>query len=120
MVGLCVAMAPGLYAKENKMPKILQKMAQESLGEDFRIVFEFVKVATICGGEGNVYIGQVEMNMPRSYWANTEEMDILKRKIVVQDNWIKLEKYYYIFASDLNDPKRSPHLRLSDPGYCME
>lgn len=87
--------------------KKLESLAIHQINEDFRIIFHEEKDARICGGQGDAYIGQVQMNV---YSRDPNKM-------AVSDRWIDIDRRYSIFKRELNEPK--PQLFDSDH-QCME
>ena len=86
----------------------LKALSTVQLAQDFRMVFHEVKNANICGGQGDAYIGQVQVNQySRGYDAKGPK---------VSDNWVNIDRKYTIFKRELNEPNP----RLFDPQHCME
>ena len=87
----------------------LKRIALSQISQDFRIVFHEEKDVHICGGQGDAYIGQVQMNIySRGYDANGSK---------VSDNWVDIDRRYSIFKREFSEP----HPRLFDSDHqCME
>jgi hypothetical protein len=87
----------------------LARLASERLGRDFRIRFTLRKDARLCGGEGDAYVGRVQVNRyRRGYTASGQAK--------VTDRWVEIDKTYYVFVEDLDGPRP----QLSDADQCME
>ncbi|MGK6317735.1 hypothetical protein [Neorhizobium sp. DT-125] len=95
-------------AAENADPRLAQ-LAERQLGKDFRIVFRLEKNASICGGTGDAYIGDVEVNRPRREAA-------ADGGVKLADNWMPVGKSYSIFAEELS----SGQAALMDADNCLE
>ena len=67
------------------------------------------KNATICGGTGGAYIGDVEVNRPRREAA-------ADGGVTLADNWMPIGKSYSIFAGQLS----SGQAALMDSDNCLE
>lgn len=109
---LCITLASNAQAgtiSQKKIDAQLATLANEKLGKDFRVVFKMKKNAHICGGEGDAYIGQVEMNKYQRGYTEQGQSDI-------KDHWVKLDKHYTIFTQELNQPNP----QLFDSDQCME
>src|SRR5262249_31794531 len=106
------AMTFGSYSYGAGVPsadaKKLESLASRQIGEDFRIVFHEKKDARICGGEGDAYIGQVQV---REYSHDPH------KKMGVSSLWLDIDKHYSIFKRELDEPNP----RLFDFEHqCME
>lgn len=106
---LVVGASPALAAGAPRVPAKLANLARTTIGKDFRIQWHFEKNAEICGGDGDAWIGQVEMNTYRRAIGGD-------RNPTVVDNWVKLEKHYSIFVKELSEPNP----RLFDHDNCLE
>jgi hypothetical protein len=107
-VAVGVLIASGTAAAAGT-PARLDALARATLGKDFRIRFHLEKNARICGGEGDAYVGQVEMNKYQRA-IGSDGAPTLK------DRWVKVDKEYSIFVRDLAEP----HPQLFDNDACME
>jgi hypothetical protein len=106
----CLALAPGTSAAGvMRDPTRLSIIAHQTLGKDFRITFHFEKNAQICGGEGDAYIGQVEMNKPQRTMGSDGSP-------ALKDHWVKVDKSYSIFVRELSEPNP----QLFDDDACLE
>ncbi len=90
-------------------PTRLSILARTTVGKDFRLQFHLEKNAQICGGEGDAYVGQVEMNKPERAVGSDGH-------VVLKDHWVKVDKSYSIFVSDL----LGPNPQLFDNDNCLE
>jgi hypothetical protein len=90
-------------------PTRLSILAHTSLGKDFRITFHLEKNVQICGGEGDAYVGQVEMNKPERAMGDDGH-------VTLKDHWVKVDKSYSIFVSELSEPNP----QLFDNNACLE
>ena len=105
----CVSIATASQAASPRLPMRLSTLAHATLNKDFRIQWHLEKNAQICGGEGDAWIGQVEMNTYRRAIGGD-------RNPTVVNNWVKLEKYYSIFVRELSEPNP----KLFDHDNCLE
>lgn len=106
LVLCCLLLASASQARE---PARLSALGRATLGKDFRIVWHFEKNAEICGGDGDAWVGQVEMNTYRRAIGGD-------RHPTVHDDWVKLDKWYSIFVKELSEPNP----RLFDHDNCLE
>jgi hypothetical protein len=111
-LALCIALAPTVATAaplaKNTQTK-LDAVARTTLTQDFRLVFHLEKNAQICGGEGDAYVADVEMNKPeRALETNGQP--------TLKDHWVKVGKRYSISARELNEPNAT----LFDDGNCLE
>ena len=95
-------------AAESADPR-LEQLAERQLGKDFRIVFRLEKNASICGGTGDAYIGDVQVNRPRREAAANGGAKLT-------DNWMPVGKSYSIFAAELGSGQEA----LMDADNCLE
>lgn len=94
-------------AAESADPRLAQ-LAERQLGKDFRIVFRLEKNASICGGTGDAYIGDVEVNRPHREVA-------ADGSVKLADNWMPIGKTYSIFAEELGFGQAA----LMDADNCL-
>lgn len=89
--------------------KKLASLATVQISQDFRIVFHEEKDARICGGQGDAYVGQVQMNVySRGYKQGMSK---------ISDRWINVDRRYSIFKRELSEP----NAKLFDSEHqCME
>ena len=87
----------------------LAGLASRQVGRDVRIRFAFQRNARLCGGEGDAYVGHLQVNRFRRGYDASGRPTVL-------DSWVDLDKTYYIFVDDL----RGPDPKLSDADQCME
>ncbi|WP_416799041.1 hypothetical protein [Ciceribacter azotifigens] len=95
-------------AADGAEPRLAQ-LAERQLNKDFRIVFRLEKNASICGGTGDAYIGDVEVNRPRREAA-------ADGGVTITDNWMPVGKTYSIFLDELG----SRQAALMDADNCLE
>ena len=89
--------------------KKLEALATAQISRDFRIVFHEEKDAKIWGGDGDAYVGQVQMNVySRGYDEGGPK---------ITDHWININRQYEIFKNELKDP--NPRL-FDNEHQCME
>ncbi|MDZ4661653.1 MAG: hypothetical protein SGJ18_08540 [Pseudomonadota bacterium] len=89
--------------------KQLDSLGSKVIAKDFRIVFSEKKNVKICGGEGDAYLGQVQVNKySRGYDS--------KGTSNISDQWANVDKMYVLYKSKLSDPKA----KLFDVDQCME
>src|SRR4249919_3327258 len=88
----CLALAPTAWAAGiMRDPTRLSILARATLGKDFRLQFHLEKNARICGGEGDAWVGQVEMNKPQRAMGSDGH-------VTLKDHWVKVDKFYSIFV----------------------
>ena len=83
-----------LVATAGKIPKSdlskLNRLMAEKLASDIRVVFSEKKNARICGGEGDAYWGQVQVNkFSRGYDSGGNPK--------ISDRWEDVDKVYTIY-----------------------
>lgn len=105
----CLSLAAAAQAAAPRVPAKLAAPSSATLNKDFRITWHLEKNAQICGGEGDAWVGQVEMNTYRRDIGGD-------RNPTVVNNWLKIEKYYSIFVHELSEP----HPKLFDHDNCLE
>ena len=87
----------------------LAQLGATALAQDFRVVFHLERDATICGGTGDYFVGQVEMN-------NRERFLDQDGRVQLRDNWVKVDKSYAVSATELN----APYFPLIGSDSCLE
>jgi len=109
-LGLIFALGPSLASDLPKGDQArLAALARKTIGADFRLAFHLEKNAQICGGEGDAYVADVEMNKPQRFVNAKGEADL-------KDHWVKVDKSYSIFVRDLI----APNAQLFDNDNCLE
>jgi hypothetical protein len=87
----------------------LAQLGARAVAQDFRVVFHLEKDATICGGTGDFFVGQVEMN-------NRERFLDQDGRVQLRDNWVRVDKSYAVSAAELN----APYFPLLGSDSCLE
>ena len=87
----------------------LARLGAKALAQDFRVVFHLERDTMICGGTGDFFVGQVEMN------ARIRVLD-QDGRVQLRDNWVRVDKSYAISATEPD----SPYLALMGSDSCLE